>query len=208
MSGATGASGSNGVEGEVGALGAPGDTGVTGATGIDGEVGSVGASGSTGPTGTKGPGGRLGSEGYLIPDVSAVAAILPSSKALINVRYGGTCATKDLGCFRCISASDPLAGCASCASGFKLVVQPFRARRATLGTRAQGIVPYCVGSPLVSELENKLLRDVARLQPSVNATTATGGNPLRAIAASLNATLETSKKLVQEIVGNPLGVVN
>jgi len=120
----------------------------------------------------------------------------PSTKALINARYGGTCATKDLGCFRCISANDPLAGCASCVSGFKLVVQPFKARRATLGTKAQGIVPYCIGSPLVSDLENKLIGDVGKLQSSWNGA---GENALRAIAASFNATLGTSTKLFQGI---------
>jgi hypothetical protein len=55
---------------------------------------------------------------------------------LISVNYGGECAIQDPGCYLCITADDPAAGCALCAPGFKLATQPLKGRKAALENKA------------------------------------------------------------------------
>ena len=56
---------------------------------------------------------------------------------MISVNYGGECAIQDPGCYLCITADDPAAGCALCAPGFKLATQPLKDRKAALENKAE-----------------------------------------------------------------------
>ena len=139
--------------------------------------------GPTGDTGAKGLPGGLGPDGY-VPN---------NLLSLISVHFGGTCAIPDPGCYLCISADDPSKGCAACASGFKLVTQPQKGRRAVLGTKTSFKVPYCVGSGLANVASNDILDAFGKFQPAVNKISEEKLNALRRIQRIVNATLSKAR---------------
>jgi hypothetical protein len=109
---------------------------------------------------------------------------------VISARYGGQCAIKDPGCYLCLTAYDPAAGCAQCASGFKLATKPLKGRRAALANSFT--VPYCVGSVLLGAAENEVVTTVGPLQPAINTASDAKLNALRNIATQLNSTLSNA----------------
>ena len=84
---------------------------------------------------------------------------------LISVKYGGTCAIEDPGCYLCLNSYNPAAGCAACAAGYRLATQPLKGRR----TLSSTFVPYCVGSVFKNTVENEIVNAFGYLQPAVNA---------------------------------------
>ena len=160
-------------------------------------TGLTGATGSTAPTGVTGPSSLL---------------------LLVSTRYGGECAIQDPGCYVCLDAFNPDAGCAKCASGFKLATQPLKGRRAALASSSPA-VPYCVGSVLTSAAENELVNAVGQLQPKVNAVSAakldafrnivkgfnsTVGNAMRSLGNGPNAALAGAAAPIQDLLRDPM----
>jgi hypothetical protein len=131
--------------------------------------------GSTGLTGSAGP-----------------RSLLP----LISTHYGGMCAIQDPGCYLCLDALNPAAGCAQCASGFKLATKPVKGRRAVL-TSSTFTVPYCVGSVLKSAAENEIVNKFGNLQPVVNTVSEAKLNALRNIAKEFNSTVYNAKNVLR-----------
>ena len=111
---------------------------------------------------------------------------------VISARYGGQCAIKDPGCYLCLTAYDPSAGCAQCAPGFKLATKPLKGRRAALANSFS--VPYCVGSLLKSVAENEVVNTFGQLQPTINTVSDAKLNAIRTIAKELNSTLFNAQK--------------
>ena len=104
---------------------------------------------------------------------------------LISVKYGGTCAIEDPGCYLCLNSYDPAAGCAACAAGFRLATQPLQGRRAL----SQKFVPYCVGSVFKNTVENEIVNAFGRLQPAVNAADKAKLNAIDNIVHGVNSTV-------------------
>ena len=109
---------------------------------------------------------------------------------MISARYGGQCAIKDPGCYLCLTAYDPSAGCAQCAPGFKLATKPLKGRRAALANSFS--VPYCVGSVLLGAAENEVVNTFGQLQPTITTVSDAKLNALRTIAKELNSTLSNA----------------
>jgi len=101
------------------------------------------------------------------------------------------CAIQDPGCYLCLTAYDPAAGCAECAPGFKLATKPLNGRWAALANSFT--VPYCVGSVLKSAAENEVVNTLGQLQPAVNAVSEAKLNALRNLAKELNSTLSVAR---------------
>jgi len=133
-------------------------------------------------------GGGGGGQGDKVPSDSTLSSgLLP----LISVHYGGQCVIDDPGCYLCLKAEDPAAGCAQCASGFKLATKPLKGRRAALSNSFT--VPYCVGSVLKGAVEKEVVNTFGQLQPAVNTVSEAKLNALRNIANEFNSTLYNAK---------------
>ena len=104
---------------------------------------------------------------------------------LISVKYGGTCAIEDPGCYLCLNSLDPAAGCAACAAGFRLATQPLKRRR----TLSSTFVPYCVGSVFKNTVENEIVNAFGHLQHAINAADQAKLNALDNIFHGVNLTV-------------------
>ncbi len=104
---------------------------------------------------------------------------------LVSVKYGGTCTIEDPGCYLCLNAHDPAAGCAACAAGFRLATQPLGGRR----TLSSTFVPYCVGSVFKNTVENEIVNAFGQLQPAVNAADKAKLSAIENIVHGINSTV-------------------
>ena len=134
---------------------------------------TTGVNGFTGASGSTGPDGSPGGPANLLP--------------LISVKYGGTCAIQDPGCYLCLNSYNPAAGCAACAAGYRLATQPLGGRR----TLSSTFVPYCVGSVFKNTVENEIVNAFGQLQPAINAADQAKLNALDNIVHGVNSTVST-----------------